>query len=230
MTDKAISDADLAYQLRKLYLKYGETFAFYQWPSEHQRWTELLFALATQLCDQHEDRLRDAIDLLDDLGLLDVDVLASIPLANSGIDLQSEAARRIGELLRESGLSEVQTKECVRAFHDAAVSLKQLHDGKIQRYLRHYANQILQELPQHFRFTGENEAAFRNAFTYWLQNVLNVPLNFDTTNVKEFRDKFGVSTDQLVKTADELDLNIALVDDLIDLYIDESKPDTVERS
>ena len=59
--------------MRKLITKYSDFFVHHQWPSEHERWVELIFALVSRISDKSEFEVRGIIEKLDDYGLLDIE-------------------------------------------------------------------------------------------------------------------------------------------------------------
>jgi len=209
--------SELEFQLRKLIMRNIDLFDYYQWPSEHDRWVELIFALVTRISNKNEDEIRHTIEELDVLDLLDVEALSEIPETKKGINLEYAHTRRVVEYLIESGFTENESEKCILAMHEAAKSLKTHHDGKIQKYLRKYGQQMINEVPQNFSFSKMNEQDVKYAFTYWLQNVLNMPVSLDDS-VKEFCKKIDNKPEDLVQVADKLNLNIAIIDDLVRLY------------
>lgn len=62
-----------------------------------------------------------------------------------------------------------------------------------------------------------NAGQLRYAIGHWLQNALSVPISLEHPAVLGFCKKNGISVGELVAAADELDLNVALVDDLLEL-------------
>lgn len=209
--------SELEFQLRKLMMKNIDLFDYYQWPSEHDRWIELIFALVTRISKKNEDEIRHTIDELDVLDLLDVEDLSQIPEANEGINFEYAHARRVVEYLSESGFTEEESKNCILVMHEAAKSLKIYNDGKIQKYLRKYGQQMITEITQNFSFSKMDERDVKFAFTYWLQNVLNMPISLDD-DVKEFCKKIGKKPKDLVEIADKLNINLAIVDDIVRLH------------
>ncbi len=225
--------SETEFQLRKLITKYSDLFAYHQWPSEHERWVELVFALISRVSPKPESEIRDIITELDTLGLLDIEDLASIPSKDGSLDVDHPHARRIIESLSESrfswegdkipGLSEQEAKISLLAVHEAASSLIESHGGKIQKYLRGYGQQMIEELQDHFTFTALGKDDLEYAFGYWLQNVLNMPIILRSKSVDEFCDELDISDKELIQGVDALDINLALVDDLIDQYITDFK-------
>jgi hypothetical protein len=78
---------------------------------------------------------------------------------------------------------------------------------------------MLRDLDRIFEFSALTEAEVRYAFTYWLQNVLNMPLSLIDENVRMFCAQHDLEPEQLFAAADELDVNLALVDDVVQLHL-----------
>lgn len=223
------SISEVEFQLRKLITKYSDFFAYHQWPSEHERWVELVFALVSRTSNKPESEVRDIIEELDDLGLLDIEELSNIPKVGSDIDYNSPFAKRVlvslsearltEEGLRKPGFTEEESKSSLLIMHEAAKSLMERHDGKIQKYLRKYGQQMIDELSENFSFSGMHEKDIKDAFIYWLQNVLNMSVNLRTKSTNTFCEKLKIGCNELVKEADELDINLALLDDMVEQYI-----------
>jgi hypothetical protein len=223
--------SEMEFQLMKLFNKYADLFEYHQWPLEHLRWVELIFALVSRISDKPGSELRDIIEELDYLELLDMGELSQIPESKDGIDLDFPRARRIVEFLSEAGLTEEESRSSVLVMHEAANNLKRLYEGKIQEYIRKYGRQMMDELSQHFPFSKMNEADIKYAFTYWLQNVLNMPISLEDENIERFCRKFGKEPEELLEAADKLDINLALLDDAIEQYMeDEANPAEEEQS
>jgi hypothetical protein len=224
---------EMEFQLRKLVTKYSDLFAYHQWPSEHDRWIELVFALVARISDKPEPDVRNAIEQLDDLGLLEVEELSSIPQSGGSIDYKSQAAKRVIESLSEPqfteeglekpGFTEEQSKNILLIINEAAKSLMEHHDGKIQKYLRKYGQQMVDELANNFTFSSMDEKDIKYAFIYWLQNVLNMPVNLKMKSMETFCSKVGISEEELLKEADNLNINVALLDDLIEQHMQDTR-------
>lgn len=214
---------EIEFELRKMFIKYSELFVSQQWPSERDRWAELIFALVTRISKKDEQEIREIIELLDDLDLLGIEGLSEIPKTDGRINLDSPFAKRIFESLSDSGFTKEESKNSIRVMHEAAKSLMDHHDGKIQKYLRKYGQQMIDELSDNFSFSKLDDADVKSAFAYWLQNVLDMPISLEDKYIQEFCKKFGKNPTSLIQAADNLDVNLAIVDDMIQLYIDEQK-------
>jgi hypothetical protein len=214
MKESAMSE--LEFQLRKLNARYSGLFEYHEWPSEHARWLELIFALVTRISSKPEEETRDAIEELDRVqGLLDVEALSRINQTKDG----TEQARRILEWLSELGFAEEEARNSILAMHEAAQSVMEHHQGKIQKYLRKCAHRMIDELSEQFSFTKIEESDVKFALAYWMQNTLNMPVTLSTNSVDTFCERLEVSSHELVEEADRCDMNVAVVDDMIDHYI-----------
>jgi hypothetical protein len=99
------------------------------------------------------------------------------------------------------------------------------YDGKVQRYLRHYGQQMLDALSHDFSYSQIAKEDVRHAFTHWLQNVLNMPVAVSEPAIAKFCERRGIRAEELLKVADELDINVALLDDMIANYVSEDLKD-----
>lgn len=211
--------SEVEFQLKKLLSLYSDLFDYHQWPSEHERWVELVFALTVRVSDKVQSEIRTAIGVLDDSELLGIEELSTIPKTVDGVDLNYPHARRIAEILEESGFTIEESRNSILAMKEAAESLIKHNDGKIQKYLRKYGQRMVDELTDHFSFSKLSKADIKLAFTYWLQNVLNMPITLKTKVIDHFCKQIKCTEEDIIKEADTLNINVALVDDLILQYI-----------
>jgi hypothetical protein len=209
------NEKELEYRLRKLYITHIDSIGYHRWPIESQRWHELLFSLLFRVNSNQGDKIRDIIENLSTLELLDVNLLASIPEVNSGIDVNSTHAKRIAEILKEYEFTDRGIKNSILVMHEAAKSLKEHYDGKIQKYFRRYGQQMISEITQNFSFSNLNRKDLEFVFTFWLQNVLNMPISLNEPHISKFSKEFGIGVKEFIDVVDKTDLNIALADDLI---------------
>lgn len=199
--------SQIEFELRKLIVRYAELFEYHRWPSEHARWVELGFALLSTVSQLPEPQVREAVETLDALDLLEIDPLAS---ADDAL-----AVQRITSVLEEAGFSTENARRGALGLRDAARSLTRKHGGKVQRYLRQYGRQMLNDLDEEFSFETLDADEVDRAFRYWLQNALNMPIELPHPAVATFAFEHGVSRADLVEAADSLGLNLALLDDII---------------
>lgn len=207
LMEKKLSEVE--FKIMKLITENPELLSNFQWPSEQERWKELIFALITSISNKPENEVRVTIEKLNTLGLLDVKMLA-----DTGLDSNFNQ-KRIMEILLESGFGEEESMNYLLVMQEAAQSLNKTHDGKIQKYIRFYGQKMIDEINQNFSFTNINDKNVKNAFTYWLQNVLNVPIILKSESLDQFCQISQITEEELLNEADKMDLSLILLDDLI---------------
>jgi hypothetical protein len=99
-----------------------------------------------------------------------------------------------------------------------AETVKTNWDGYLQRFLRVHGQRMADELEAVLKTSGIEGGASAKIAILWLQNVANIPLLLPTDrHIQEFCKEHGLSEKALVETADNLGLNIAVLDDLLAL-------------
>ena len=210
------SPIDAEFLLRKALGSYGAALAInHPWVWEGERWQELVFALLAQVSDLPEDEVRVLAEQMQDLDLLDVLALAALRRGRPSADRKALLARRVVEILEEGGFSSEQAIRGLEAICEAALGFEEHFGGKVQDYLRRYGDLMLQELGRFFEFSALNDSETQTAFSYWLQNVLNMPISLLDADMRAFCEQHGLQPEELIAAADELDLNLALLDDLV---------------
>ena len=218
MNTSKYSEAE--YVLRRaLALADDELTAQHRWLWETERWHELVVALLTRVTARPEINVRVATDNLGDLGLLNVETLSELSQNGHAPDPNSPHARRIREVLIDSGLEPEEAQKGVATLCELAHGLNVHFQGKAQRYLRHYGELMLGELSRFFQFSALDQASVEYAFTFWLQNVLSMPLSLVDEDMRDLCEKHAIQPSDLMATADALDVNLALVDDVISRYV-----------
>jgi hypothetical protein len=215
------NSTEAEYLLRKALTTEGADLVLdHPWVWEVDRWKELVFALITHVVSLPEHEVRDLVNDLEDLGLLDVSTLAGLQEKGDTPESRSPYEQRILQLLTEKGVGEADARRGLTTISEVAVGLDKYYSGKVQRYLRHYGELMLRELQQVFRFSALGEIEVTRAFTYWLQNVLNMPVSLADDSVKAFCEEHQLTPDEIFEAADGLNLNLALVDDLVQRQIE----------
>jgi hypothetical protein len=218
-SSEANRQAEIQYLLRRAVAAEGQFLAWgHVWASERERWKELVFALLTGVTSLAHPEIRALTDQLDDAGLLDVSMLAEFQQEKERDAPLGVHARSILDCLQEGGFSQEEARRGLGVMCDAALSLQRQFDGKVQRYLRRYGELMLRELDEFFQFTDLDADATRAAFTYWLQNVLNMPLPMLDERITAACQRLGVQPDELIVAADELGINLAFLDDVLLSY------------
>jgi hypothetical protein len=189
----------------------------YPWIWEGARWQELAFCLIARLGapDLDADAARSAAEMLSRLGLLRIEALAALAAEGGEADRSHPDAAFMVQLLERVGAAPERAQAIVTTLAQAGWGLEEHHGGKVQRYLRRYGEAILRELGETFSFSRMSDEDVRYAFTHWLQNVLNMPLPMSDPNVRRLCQERGITVEALVEVADGLDLNLALLDDIL---------------
>ena len=115
----------------------------------------------------------------------------------------------------EKPLSTKEIERILRTMKEVSIILTQDHGGKIQKYLRKKSQKILQETLDNFTLKSLDKDEVRIAFTFWYQNIFGLPITLNDENVKRFIKVRGLDVAKFEEIADKLDINIAIVDDLI---------------
>jgi hypothetical protein len=206
------SNEEAVYCVSRIAVDGGALLGTQPWAWESARWRELVFALLTQIAHVPERQVRRAASQMEALGLLNIDALHGLEPAEIG---RQPHGRRILELLRENGFGEEQAARGLTAICEAAHVLGDRYGGRVQKYLRHYGEVMLEEAGDLFAFSTLSEAEAGTAFTYWLQNVLSMPVSLVDEQIASFCTRHGLEPAQLLAAADDIGLNVALVDDLV---------------
>jgi hypothetical protein len=207
--------------------RFAESASEYQWPWEIRRWHELVYCLLmiTACPPLSPGRARVLSFLFADLGLLDIGLLS----AAGGKEPQAEKSFQTAVyLLEREGLEPATARRAMTAVAEAAAVFHTQFAGMVQRYLRGFGDQILEDAGKRFGFSQLNAAEQRLAFTYWIQNTLNMPVGVDIPAVRSLCDTFRVSSAELHETVDELGINLALLDDVLSGMDTTARPEPIE--
>lgn len=189
----------------------------YDWASESSRWNELATIMMSHVCDIPEEEQRELTKYLSDLGLLDIEQLAKINVGNGQIDRSDEVVTKILDVFHRKGVPEERALRILLSLCQIARGLNSNFGGKIQLYLRSYGEQMLKDIPKFFLLKGCSDDEIQQIFTVWLQKVLNMPLPLRDSVLSEFCQKNDISTDELLEAADNMNLNFAIVDEMLRL-------------
>ena len=201
----------LTEQLTRIVKEHGASLPEYAWASEHDRWTELIFCVISRVRSDELESTRTAVDLLSLLGLLDVSVLSN---------LNGEDASIVKRVLRAQGFTAAQAEQAIAVMKAVAARTRSAYRGKMQRVLRKHAERLRDELTKTFQKCGLKQSDVQYAVSEWLQNAASLPVSLETAAIKDFCKTNRVRLSQLLDAADSLDLNVALVDDVIGIAQD----------
>jgi hypothetical protein len=193
--------------LRKLLVSHPDFTEDHTWAYEHDRWAELIYALFSRFVSEERAQVRTAVWKLSDLGLLEG------PITDETERAQRE--RQFLVVLEEAGFTSDEALQAWTVFQEASNAIQEKFGGKIHLFLRDHAELMLRQLCENIPFSAFDAAQAEQGFALWLQNSCNLPLSVFDHHVIEFSERYDISLPALVTAADNLNLNLALVDDLI---------------
>lgn len=190
----------------------------YRWPWEKARWHELVFCLLLRAGRPRlePEAARKIVDVLASLDMLQVESLAQCLSPDGNLDPSAADLEVMRALLERAGVDSSKGRAAIKALCEMAEALSRGFDGRVQRYLRLYAERMLSELGTHFPVTALSPEDLRHVFTHWLQNVADLPIGRSGPELDRMAANLGVKPDDVVRSADRLDLNLALLDDILD--------------
>ena len=180
------------------------------WIYESDRWENLIFSIIRQYCDEDPDRAGTVVNILRDWNMLDIDTLA----AQDQIPLEYNSAFK--KILLGVGFTEDEILEIARVLVKVAVSVKTSYDGKIQSVLRKYGDMIREELLGVFSDNEIDEEKINRGVSLWLQSAFGLPILSEKPAVQEYYNQQGIDKEKLLQIADELDINLGVLDYFIE--------------
>nr|AUN37270.1 hypothetical protein [uncultured bacterium] len=200
--------------LRKLVVQDGDQLiASHRWLWEKDRWKELVYSIVTYSSGLPDNEARLVVDQLDALGLLSVRRLAEADLSEDSE--HSLLIEQITELLADSGLSSEARDKTVTALSQAATFFTNKYRGRVQAFLRQFGERLVEELRAGIGFSTLTPVEADLVLTYWLQNILELPLSLKDESVAEFASKHGMDIEEYIETADSMGLSVGFLDDLV---------------
>lgn len=183
----------------------------YPWEWEHDRWMELLVTVLIEAAEVPPRVARDCVAALDGFDMVTVDALVGATSNNGSLALLENLIARAG----------VDADESARVA-DVMVSVARVVSsdlgGKVQRLLRQHGEALAADMVRVLCRGGVEKRAAESAATLWLQNTCNLPiLSRHDPHVEAFCRAAKVSEAELVESADRVDVNIAVLDDLLAL-------------
>lgn len=208
---RALGPTDLLFQLYKAYEPIVDK---HLWPWESLRWQELVNCILTAVVESKvtPTAIREVTRIMGWVGLLNVNRLAALQAP------ADPTLTTIATLLEGAGFTTEESQVAASAIREAAVGFQRAYEGKVQKYLRHYGMIMLDEVIRTFSFSQLSGDATRRAFSLWLQNVLNMPVPTDDPMCNQTCKRLEVPYEAMVKAADEIDLNVSLLDNVLRAY------------
>lgn len=191
--------------------KYAITLPPRAWIYESDRWENLIFSIIRQYCDDDPEKAGTAVNILRDWNLIDIEQLS----ASDQIPLAFNSAFK--KIMLGLDFTEEDIKEIAETLVNIAVAVKDKYDGKIQSIFRKYGEIIRKELVSSFSDDNSDNEKITMGVSLWLQSAFGLPILSERPNVKDYCDQNGISKDQLSDIADEIDINLGVVDYFIEM-------------
>jgi hypothetical protein len=196
------------YLIAKMFARHREALSPQPFESEVDRWLELVIAFLEEAGSVNEAQVREAVSILSALGLLQ-------PTGCARLEPASPEGGLITEVLRDHGFNEAQSAQGLTIIVELAQGVQSNWDGKIQHYLRDWARRMVNEMPDHLPTGSLAPEVARRALAGWLRTALGLPIILNPPLVEQFAQEHDTSIDALVAGADALDLNVALLDEMV---------------
>jgi len=205
---------DVQHQIVKLLTLPGarEIVQSHRWAHEGDRCHELLTSLLLRAIQLPERQVRFLAARLRFLGLMEVSEWAS------GEDEARTLRKRALSVLEEAGVKADDAARAVTVLQETSEAIQKAFDGKMQRFLRTVGDKALTDLLSALSLKTLPKAEARAALAFWLQNVAALPISLGRESTDRFCRDHGVNRETLLQSTDELDLNVAVLDDLIHHY------------
>jgi hypothetical protein len=205
----------LAERLTQLFAEYEPSFEEFQWPVESMRWNELAFAILETFGS--ELHARAAARAMSELDLLEPRKLARVAQTDeTGED--AERGQFILGILVEAGFNRRDARLALTTLCEAATAIEDRYSGRVQRLLRTHGRTLVENIVDELELKELDREQATRTIVRWLQNVLNLPVYLERESCRVFCHEFQTTPEELVAAADELDINVALVDELLERW------------
>lgn len=189
-----------------LYQKRRPDLPVYPWEHEAERWGEMVKCML--VAAGLEPRVARIAS--ETFGRLEID--SPEALASADQDRQTFLQHALTSLGADSETS----RRAVLAIVAFARVAQKSWGGHVQVFLREQGRRTAETLSSLFEDQGINPRMAKKAAVLWLQNVANAPLLLDDDPyVMEFCARNKTNLMELIEAADKLDLNVAVLDDLL---------------
>lgn len=175
------------------------------WADEGERWSELIFCLLITVREIGAADTRQAIAVMSSLDLIAPHRLASMEATERAI---------FERALSTAGWTEAEIAAGTELVVHAASVVARIF-GIPQLMLRRAAESMRDILVEDLSDGAPAGTDIRTAVGHWLQNTCNLPISVRDKEIDRFARVHGLTAGELTAAADELDLNLAVLDDVI---------------
>jgi hypothetical protein len=200
-----------AKHLAALFAQHRSKLQDMSWVSEADRWVELVFCIVHSFGGPDPQSAREAVQVLYVAGALESEALCA-----DG-DPMNSAQVVVVFVLRRFGYEIKCAERCATVLRHAAIQVKHAFGGHLQRFLRRHGEDMREDLVCLFHNAEIEESQLRYAVSHWLQNAVSLPISLQHPDVVGFCSEYGLDENGLESAVDELNINLAVVDDVLSL-------------
>jgi hypothetical protein len=200
----------------------------YQWEDELDRWHELLYHVANAHLGGEAMNCRGLINALAATSLITPDGLAQV-MSNGSVDTNTPRYVAIHEVIKAAGVDDSKSALIIASFCNVATATRAKY-GTIQQLLRRCGQAALNEMVQEIQLAELTTQKKTNAFAEWLQVTTELPIAVEDEGFRGYCDEMGYSVAEVVSAADQLHINLGVVDDLLYLYMTDRERKPTEQA
>lgn len=196
--------------LSDILLNYGVDLPTSLWASEKDRWLELLICVINQVVPAPNiTEVREIVDIWEKLHF-------TSPASLSAIQTSSKEYAVMIITLQQYGFDDQEATVAANSAIGLAKAVQHHYHGKIQTIIRKHAEALQKDLVDAFAAIDLDSTQINYAVIHWLQNTANAPLTLSHQAVKNFYKEKGIDEAALVAAADQLDINLSVIDDVLE--------------
>ena len=208
----AVEAPEIETLLREL-LTARDLLTLSRWPFETSRWYELAGSVLRVIGGSGP--AETALETLTRLGLLDIDDLVTVVEDDADAAASADLMKAV---LTRLGFQPESAQRAVATIVEAANFLQDHYGGRVQVLLRRQGQVVLDNLMAELPLLSVDEESRRAILTHWLQRTLDLPIPVSSRGVRLAASAHHADIAELVDAADRLDINVAILDELLARY------------
>jgi hypothetical protein len=192
-------------EIARLYAAYrAELPESINWEDEADRWHELVLYILDETTDLPLPELRRIVTAFATLGFLQPEAFSS-----------DGGAEEIAELLQKNGVKSEDARRSSNAIRTTAQNIKK--HKTLQAFVRDEGEKIVKKVAESILPSDLDATLARRIAVSWGQSALELPVLLSDEHVQRFCKAMKCTETQLVETADDLNVSVAILDELIQL-------------
>ena len=186
------------------------------WSSSRDRWLILVSCILFAFGDGARHNARRVTDVLDTLGLLDIEKVAELADEEALLSEDTRKRRDLSlEVLSRLQFAEVNKAQALQTIVHMARFLKVHYEGSMQLYLRKAAARIIEPLATALRDSKDLNHEYEKAMNLWLQVGLGMPIISHGPEISEFCSYTDCSVEDLYGEAYKRNIDVVAIESMI---------------